>query len=74
MLPGIQVDPVIIQCYKTSACFATCWLALALTDFTFTPWGILGGLIWVRAAELLKMSFNLNSQVELFISTFKLDR
>ena len=54
MLPGIQVDPVIIQCYKTSACFATCWLALALTDFTFTPWGILGGLIWVRAAELLK--------------------
>ena len=39
---------MVIQCYKTAACFATCWLALLLTDFTFTPWGIVGGLIWVR--------------------------
>ena len=44
----LQVEPVVIQCYKTAACFATCWLALLLTDFTFTPWGIVGGLIWVR--------------------------
>ena len=43
-----QVEPVIVQCYKTATCFATCWLALLLTDFTFTPWGIVGGLIWVR--------------------------
>ena len=39
---------MVVQCYKTAACFGTCWLALLLTDFTFTPWGIVGGLIWVR--------------------------
>ncbi len=48
VLCQVQVEPVVIQCYKTAACFATCWLALLLTDFTFTPWGIVGGLIWVR--------------------------
>jgi hypothetical protein len=31
-----QVDPVIFQCYKTAACFSTCWLALLFVDFKFT--------------------------------------
>lgn len=47
-----QVEPVVVQCYKTATCFATCWLALLLTEFTFTPWGIVGGLIWVRVCHI----------------------
>ena len=42
---------MVIQCYKTAACFGTCWLALLLTRFTFTAWGIVGGIIWVRAVR-----------------------
>eukprot|EP00227_Mantoniella_beaufortii_P020739 CAMPEP_0197602254 /NCGR_PEP_ID=MMETSP1326-20131121/36855_1 /TAXON_ID=1155430 /ORGANISM="Genus nov. species nov., Strain RCC2288" /LENGTH=136 /DNA_ID=CAMNT_0043169585 /DNA_START=19 /DNA_END=425 /DNA_ORIENTATION=- len=42
-----QVDPVIFQCYKTSACFCTCWLALLFVEFKFTWWGVVGAAIWV---------------------------
>lgn len=31
-----QVDPVIFQCYKTAACFCSCWLALLFVEFKFT--------------------------------------
>jgi len=38
---------VVFQLYKTTACFATCWLALAWVDFRFTWWGVVGAAIWV---------------------------
>ena len=31
-----QVDPVVFQCYKTTACFCSSWLALLFVDFKFT--------------------------------------
>ena len=42
-----QVDPVVFQCYKTTACFCTSWLALFFVDFKFTWWGVVGAAIWV---------------------------
>lgn len=38
---------MVFQLYKTTACFATCWLALAWVDFRFTWWGVVGAAIWV---------------------------
>lgn len=43
-----QVHPLTVQCYKTAACFATCWLALLAVPLRFTWWGTAGAAIWVR--------------------------
>lgn len=47
----VQVDPLVMQSYKTFVVFLTCWLIL-LTDipFQFTPLGIASGLFWVPGA------------------------
>ena len=37
-----------MQCYKSGACFATCWLALLAVPLRFTWWGTAGAAIWVR--------------------------
>mmetsp|Transcript_13181 Transcript_13181/g.37128 ORF Transcript_13181/g.37128 Transcript_13181/m.37128 type:complete len:378 (-) Transcript_13181:359-1492(-) len=42
-----KVDPVMFQCYKTTACFLSSFLVLAYVDFKFTWWGVLGASIWV---------------------------
>ena len=42
-----KVDPVVFQCYKTLACFSTCWIALLYVPFKFTYWGFVGAAIWV---------------------------
>ena len=42
-----KVDPVVFQCYKTAACFCSCWLALLIAEFKFTYWGFVGAAIWV---------------------------
>eukprot|EP00192_Tetraselmis_astigmatica_P013260 CAMPEP_0117671826 /NCGR_PEP_ID=MMETSP0804-20121206/13559_1 /TAXON_ID=1074897 /ORGANISM="Tetraselmis astigmatica, Strain CCMP880" /LENGTH=325 /DNA_ID=CAMNT_0005480349 /DNA_START=368 /DNA_END=1346 /DNA_ORIENTATION=- len=44
---GSKVDPVMFQCYKTTACFLSSFLVLAYVDFKFTWWGVLGASIWV---------------------------
>ena len=44
----VDVDPYIMQTYKSTMCFATCWIVLLLGEsFKFSPWGILSGLLWV---------------------------
>ena len=44
----VDVDPLVMQSYKTMMCFVTSWLILlAGEEFRFTPWGIVSGLFWV---------------------------
>mmetsp|Transcript_11763 Transcript_11763/g.19575 ORF Transcript_11763/g.19575 Transcript_11763/m.19575 type:complete len:400 (-) Transcript_11763:330-1529(-) len=46
----VDIDPLVMQSFKTFMCFATCWVVLLLgEEFTFTPWGIVSGLFWVPA-------------------------
>lgn len=42
-----RVHPVIIQVYKSTACFTSSWLVLLLRKFTFSYWGVVGAAIWV---------------------------
>ncbi|WZN66814.1 transmembrane protein TMEM144 [Chloropicon roscoffensis] len=42
-----RVHPIVIQCYKSTACFVTSFLVLLLRDFKFSYWGVLGAGIWV---------------------------
>lgn len=45
---SVDVDPLVMQTYKTAVCFATCWLVLLWGEhFSYTPWGIVSGLFWV---------------------------
>ena len=40
----VDIDPLVMQSYKTFMCFITSWLVLlAGEDFHFTPWGIVSG-------------------------------
>lgn len=45
----INIDPLVMQTYKTVLCFVTSWLVLLLphVDLTFTWWGMVSGLFWV---------------------------
>lgn len=49
VLRRAQVHPIVVQGYKSAACFATCWLALLVVPLRFTWWGTLGAAIWVRS-------------------------
>lgn len=42
------MHPLVVQCYKSAACFVTCWLALLTVPLRFTWWGTAGAAIWVR--------------------------
>ncbi len=42
-----RVHPVIVQVYKSTACFLTSWLVLLLRPFKFSYWGVVGAVIWV---------------------------
>ena len=42
-----RVHPIVIQVYKSTACFFTSWLVLLVRDFKFSYWGLVGALIWV---------------------------
>jgi glucose uptake protein GlcU len=47
---AVDVDPLVMQTYKTAVCFATSWLVLLWGQpFSYTPWGIVSGLFWVPA-------------------------
>ena len=40
----VDIDPLVMQSYKTAMCFLTSWLVLAAgEEFHFTPWGIVSG-------------------------------
>jgi len=46
---SLNIDPLVMQSYKTGMCFITSWLFLFYQGeaVTFTPWGIVSGLFWV---------------------------
>ena len=44
----LDVDPLVVQSYKTMMCFLTSWLILLSGEpLRFTKWGIVSGLFWV---------------------------
>jgi glucose uptake protein GlcU len=44
----VNIDPLVMQTYKTTVCFLTSWLVLLIgVPFHFTPWGFVSGLFWV---------------------------
>lgn len=45
----LNIDPLVMQSYKTGMCFLTSWLFLLIRgeEVTFTPWGIVSALFWV---------------------------
>jgi glucose uptake protein GlcU len=46
---SVDIDPLVMQTYKTAMCFITSWIIFFMRGqpFTFTPWGIVSGLFWV---------------------------
>jgi len=45
---SVDVDPYVMQTYKSIMCFISCWSVLLLgAGFKFSPWGLLSGLLWV---------------------------
>mmetsp|Transcript_9175 Transcript_9175/g.12755 ORF Transcript_9175/g.12755 Transcript_9175/m.12755 type:complete len:410 (-) Transcript_9175:542-1771(-) len=48
----LNVDPLVMQTYKTSWCFLTSWLVIPVlgVQAKFTYWGIISGLFWVPGA------------------------
>eukprot|EP00934_Nitzschia_sp_Nitz4_P005520 Nitzschia sp. Nitz4//scaffold65_size103378//70939//72670//NITZ4_004473-RA/size103378-augustus-gene-0.87-mRNA-1//-1//CDS//3329556261//5510//frame0 len=47
---SLDIDPLVMQTYKTTMCFLTSWLVLlykGTEGFMITPWGIVSGLFWV---------------------------
>mmetsp|Transcript_23842 Transcript_23842/g.31682 ORF Transcript_23842/g.31682 Transcript_23842/m.31682 type:complete len:449 (-) Transcript_23842:89-1435(-) len=50
---SVDIDPLVMQSYKTFMCFVTSFFVLPLgVEFTFTPWGIVSGLFWVPSGVL----------------------
>lgn len=44
----LDVDPLVMQTYKTAMCFLTSWLIIPMGEpLQFTKWGIVSGLFWV---------------------------
>lgn len=44
----LDVDPLVMQTYKTMMCFLTSWLIIPMGEpLRFTKWGIVSGLFWV---------------------------
>ena len=46
---AVNIDPLVMQSYKTGMCFVTSWLFLLIRGekVTFTPWGIVSAIFWV---------------------------
>jgi hypothetical protein len=48
---NLNVDPLVMQTYKSVVCFLTCWLVVFVGEpIKFTYWGIISGLFWVPGA------------------------
>mmetsp|Transcript_16113 Transcript_16113/g.33498 ORF Transcript_16113/g.33498 Transcript_16113/m.33498 type:complete len:430 (+) Transcript_16113:87-1376(+) len=44
----LDVDPLVMQSYKSIMCFLCCWLIIPMGEpVRFTPWGIVSGIFWV---------------------------
>lgn len=47
----LNVDPLVMQSYKSMVCFLTCWFVVFLGEpIKFSYWGILSGMFWVPGA------------------------
>ena len=46
---SLDIDPLVMQSYKTGMCFITSWLFLLIRgeEVTFTPWGVVSAIFWV---------------------------
>mmetsp|Transcript_17562 Transcript_17562/g.38005 ORF Transcript_17562/g.38005 Transcript_17562/m.38005 type:complete len:379 (-) Transcript_17562:99-1235(-) len=45
---SVDIDPLVMQSYKSLMCFLTSWLVVLLgQEVSFTWWGIVSGLFWV---------------------------
>mmetsp|Transcript_27466 Transcript_27466/g.49980 ORF Transcript_27466/g.49980 Transcript_27466/m.49980 type:complete len:377 (+) Transcript_27466:73-1203(+) len=45
---SVDIDPLVMQSYKSLMCFLTSWLVVLLgQEVTFTWWGLVSGLFWV---------------------------
>jgi glucose uptake protein GlcU len=45
---SVNPDPFVLQTYKSTMCFLTSFLVLALgEEYKFSPYGLLSGLLWV---------------------------
>ena len=53
----LQVTALVFQSYKTMCMFLTSWLVLAMTEFSYTPFGFASGLFWVSGSLLTVMGF-----------------
>ena len=50
---SVDVDPLVMQSYKSMMCFLTSWLVILLgQEVTFTPWGIVSGLFVSSAVDI----------------------
>mmetsp|Transcript_23483 Transcript_23483/g.35529 ORF Transcript_23483/g.35529 Transcript_23483/m.35529 type:complete len:426 (-) Transcript_23483:2366-3643(-) len=49
VMKSVDIDPLVMQSYKTGMCFITSVIILLYRgeEVTFTPWGIVSGLFWV---------------------------
>lgn len=48
VIARLDVDPLVVQSYKTLVCFLTSWLIIPMGEpVRFTYWGILSGIFWV---------------------------
>jgi glucose uptake protein GlcU len=44
----VDIDPLVMQSYKSLMCFLTSWLVILLgQQVTFTWWGVVSGIFWV---------------------------
>jgi len=50
---SVDIDPLVMQSYKSLMCFLTSWLVVLLGQkVTFTWWGLVSGLFWVPGGAL----------------------
>ena len=50
---SVDIDPLVMQTYKTTICFLTSWLVLLYgQEFTYTPWGIVSGIFWIPGGTM----------------------
>lgn len=46
---SVDIDPLVMQSYKSGVCFLTSWFILLnpSVEFSYTPWGIVSCIFWV---------------------------
>ena len=50
---SVDIDPLVMQSYKTTMCFITSWSILLLgQEFNYTPWGIVSGMFWIPGGTM----------------------